>query len=96
MAVLPFAHRALIKPDSVEKVTEGGIILALNEKREQAAVESGVIIALGETFGKDFGLSDLPKVGEKVYFAKYAGKFIKENGEDLVLLNDEDIVGIVR
>jgi len=52
---------------------------------------------LGDTFGKDFGAEVIPKVGDKVLFAKYAGKFIKDDeGTDLVLLNDDDLIAIVK
>lgn len=98
MKVIPLMHRALVKPRPVEKKTESGIIIMdTTARKEQAATEEGTIIALGDTFGKDFGAGVLPEVGDKVYFAKYAGKFIKDdNDEDLVLLNDDDIIAIIK
>jgi chaperonin GroES len=98
MTIIPFLHRVLVKPKPVEKVTDSGIIIPdTTTRKEQAGTEEGTIIAIGDTFARDFGGSVLPQVGDKVYFAKYAGKFIKdENGEDLVLLNDEDIVAIIK
>lgn len=98
MTIIPLMHRALVKPRQVETRTASGIILTETlTRKEQAATDEGIILALGDTFGKDFGAETLPKVGDKVYFAKYAGKFIKnEEGEDLVLLNDEDIIAIVK
>lgn len=98
MTIIPLMHRCLVRPKEVEKKTESGIIIPdTTTRKEQAATEEGTILALGDTFGKDFGADTLPKVGDKVYFAKYAGKFIKDDeGKDLVLLNDEDIVAIIR
>ncbi len=93
--IVPFLHRVLVRPTPVETKSAGGIILSLNEKREQAAAEEGTVIALGDTFGVDYKTEVLPVVGDKVYFARYAGKWIKENDEDLVLLNDEDILAII-
>lgn len=92
--IVPFLHRVLVKPIPVETKSAGGIILSLNEKREQASASQGTVIALGDTFGVDYKANLLPKVGDKVYFAQYAGRWIKENDEDLVLLNDEDILAI--
>lgn len=92
--IVPFLHRVLVKPDPVETKSAGGIILSLNEKREQASASQGTVIALGDTFGVDYKANLLPKIGDKVYFAQYAGRWIKENDEDLVLLNDEDILAI--
>jgi len=98
MTIVPFLHRVLVKLKPVERTTESGIIIPdTTTRKEQAATEEGTIIAIGETFGKDYGATQIPQVGDKVYFAKYAGKFIKdEDGMDLVLLNDEDIVAIVK
>jgi chaperonin GroES len=98
MTIIPLMHRALVKPKQVETKTASGIILTDSlTRKEQAACEEGIILALGDTFGKDFGASVIPKVGDKVMFAKYAGKFIKDdNGDDLVLLNDEDLVAIIQ
>jgi chaperonin GroES len=98
VTIIPFLHRVLVKLKPVEKTTESGIIIPdMTTRKEQAATEEGTIVAIGETFGKDYGATVIPKVGDKVYFAKYAGKFIKDSdGTDLVLLNDEDIVAIIK
>jgi len=95
--IIPLMHRALVRPKQIETKTASGIILTeTTTRKEQAATEEGIVLALGDTFGKDYGAQLLPKVGDKVYFAKYAGKFIKDdNGDDLVLLNDEDFVAII-
>ena len=94
--VVPFLHRVLVRPDPVETKSAGGIILSLNEKRDQAAAEIGTVIALGDTFGADYKTTVLPKIGDRVYFAKYAGKWIKVDEEDLLFLNDEDLLGIIK
>lgn len=97
MQIIPLMHRALVRPKQVETKTASGIILTDSlTRKEQAATEEGTILALGDTFGKDFGAEVLPKVGDTVLFAKYAGKFIKDGDVDLVLLNDEDLIAIVR
>lgn len=98
MEIIPLMHRCLVRPKQVETKTASGIILTESlTRKEQAATEEGIILALGDTFGKDFGAEVLPKVGDKIYFAKYAGKFIKdEDGSDLVFLNDDDIIAIVK
>ena len=98
MTIVPLMHRALVKPKQVETKTASGIILTESlTRKEQAGTDEGIILAIGDTFGKDFGAEILPKVGDKVLFAKYAGKFIKdEEGTDLVLLNDDDLIAIVK
>lgn len=97
MTIIPLMHRALVRPKQVETKTASGIILTESlTRKEQAGTDEGIILAIGDTFGKDFGAEVLPKVGDKVLFAKYAGKFIKNGDEDLVLLNDDDLIAIVK
>ena len=97
MKIIPLMHRALVRPKQVESKTASGIILTESlTRKEQAGTDEGIILALGDTFGKDFGADVLPQVGDKVLFAKYAGKFIKDGDEDLVLLNDDDLIAIVK
>lgn len=95
--IVPLLHRVLIKADKVETKTEAGIILALDEKRENAAAETGRVISIGPTCFKDYGGNpeDI-KIGDKIAFAKYAGKTIKDKEEEYVLLNDEDIIAIIK
>lgn len=91
----PVAWRVLVKPDDIEEKSEGGIVLAVDKKLEKGARITGVIVGIGEDV---YPNSILPKaglhVGDRVYYAKYAGKTVLDNetGEELVILNDEDIV----
>ena len=97
--IVPVLHRLLVKPDPVETTTAGGIVLAINEKREQAAAEKGLVVALGSTCFKDYGGdADTVKVGDRVFYAKYAGKEVTDDNsnEKFVLLNDDDIVGVIK
>lgn len=98
MAIKPIAYLALVKPDPVEEKSKGGIILTVDKKMEERAQVSGVLLELGEDFAAAFkpktpfwGL----KPGDRVLYAKYAGKWVddEETGEKLLFLRDEDIVG---
>lgn len=100
--LIPVLHRLLIKPDKVEESDEiirraraAGIRVEL-DKREEKAVEVGTVVAIGETAFVDFKAKTIPEIGDKVYFAKYAGKEVKENGESFLFLNDEDIIAIIK
>lgn len=93
--------RALIKPDEVVKKTAGGIYLALDERMELNAQVVGTIVEIGPDFAVAFRPT-LPawglKPGDKVFYAKYAGKWVKdpETEEEFLFVNDEDIVGKVE
>ena len=97
MAVKAIGFRAVVRPDKFEEITKGGIVLAVDEKMEMNAQTTGVIVELGEDFAKDFkprspywGLQP----GDRVFYAKYAGKWVKDpvTNEELLILNDEDIM----
>ena len=96
--IVPILHRLLVSPEQVETKTASGIVLAIDEKREQAAAECGDVVAIGSTCFKDYGGDHTTvKVGDKVYYAKYAGKEVKDtDGTKYVLLNDEDVIGVIK
>lgn len=97
-------HRVIVKPDPVETKTAGGIILKVDEKRESAASQKGTVLMVGPMAWKNevygFGLEGWApwcKAGDRVFFAKYAGKFIKVDDEEMVIvLNDEDIQAVIE
>lgn len=98
MALEGFSFFINVKPDPVEKKSKGGIILTMNERQEMGATTRGTILAIGE----DAWSAYKPKrvhaglqVGDRVFYAKYAGKLVQENedSEPTLILRDEDIVG---
>lgn len=104
----PLLHRVLIKPDSLfedpvfKKARAAGIAFAGTDelKMEENRMDTGVVIAIGPTAFKAFlaegGMTECPiKPGDKISFAKYAGKTMMDNGEKFIVLNDEDVVAIV-
>ena len=105
--IKPVLHRILVKPTLLEEVDEtfkraaaAGIVLPdLSEKtREQAAVSEGTVIDLGGTVFKDFHTDSPIAVGDYVVYAKYSGRPItdRETKELYVLLNDEDILAVIK
>lgn len=108
MAIKPVIHRIIVKPDTLEvrdevymKASKAGIYVGESEaQREQAAVDTGVVVMVGVTAFKQFGADrpeDVINVGDRVVYAKYAGKAIvdPENKIKHVALNDEDIIAII-
>lgn len=107
MAIVPVGHRVLVRQEKYDEHDElfkrakaSGIeIIKDKETRYQASVDVGTIVSIGKTAWKDFGDEPWAEKGDKVVFAKNAGKIV-EDPEDkdtpYILLNDEDIVAIVR
>lgn len=91
------AYRVIVRVKEVAEKSKGGIVLAVDKKMEKNAHTEGVVVDIGEdvyaafkTKSQHAGL----QVGDRVFYAKYAGKWIEDpdTGENLLVLNDEDIV----
>ena len=97
--IVPAGHRVLVKIDEVEEKTNGGIFIpkTSQEQQEEAGI-FGTLVAVGETAWKDFGGKAWAAVGDRVMIAKYGGFVAKEPGssEKFRILNDEDIVAVLR
>lgn len=100
-AVRPLGHRVLVKPDTTEATTKGGIILPDQITRmEQTAQTAGTVLDIGEGCWLDTPSEAWCKVGDRVVFAKYAGMRFWDSVEgkfrdDLLLLNDLDITALI-
>ena len=98
--IRPSRFNVLVKPDPVETVTPGGIIRPPgNQAREQGAAVKGTIIAVSPlAFGYEKwpNEADKPKVGDRVYFAKFAGMDAQGlDGVEYRLMKDEDIAAVI-
>lgn len=94
MKVKPLGDRILIKQVEAEEKTAGGIVIpdTAKEKPQQAEV-----IAVGEGKKKEDG-SVIPlsvKEGDRVLYGKYSGTEISIEGQDYLIVKEEDILGIV-
>jgi len=91
-------HRVLIKPDSFATKTDWDFQLDIGENfhREKAATVVGIIVGVGNTAWVDFPGEAWAKVGDKVYYARYSGKVVKEGDEEYIIVNDEDVQAIIH
>ena len=95
MSIRPLQDRVLVRRNEEEATSPGGIILADSAKEKPM---QGVIIAVGNGKKLDNG-SVQPldvKAGDSVLFGKYAGTEVKVDGEELIVMREEDIVGVVE
>lgn len=95
--------RVVVLPDPVEEKTESGIILALDKKMEAGATQSGTVVDIGpeafRSYNRAAGFTTyVPwcNIGDRVSFARYAGKWVDEGDKEYLVLNDEDIVAILE
>ena len=97
--LVPCGHRVLVKIDEVEETTKGGIVIPKSTaaQQEEAGI-FGTLVAVGETAWKDFGGRNWACVGDRVMIARYGGFIAQEpdTTEKFRILNDEDIVAVIR
>lgn len=94
MAFTPLHDRVVVRRVEGEEKTAGGLIIPDSAKEKPA---EGEIIAVGEGARKDSG-ELIPmgvKPGQKVLFGKWSGTEIKLDGEDLLIMKESDIMGII-
>jgi len=92
--ITPLGDRVLVKRRKPKEQTEGGIILPESAQEQSQEAE---VIALGTGSTNEEGQKKAfsVKVNDVVLISKYGGTEIKLNGEDHVLLKEEDILGII-
>lgn len=95
MQVTPLYDRLLVKRLAEEEKTKGGIIVPDSAKEKPA---QGEVIAAGNGRISDEGkLTALTvKKGDKILFGKYSGNEVKINGEELLIIREEEVLGIIH
>lgn len=95
MKLRPLQDRIIVKRLEEETVTAGGILIPDTAKEKP---QRGEIIAVGKGKVTEDG-KVLPvdvKAGDKVLFGKYAGTEIKIEGQDYLIMREDDILGVIE
>ena len=95
MKIRPLQDRVIVKRIDEEEKTKGGIIIPDTAKEKP---QEGKVIAVGKgKVNEDGKLMPLDvKVGDKILFGKYSGSEIKLNGEEHLIMREDDILGVVE
>ncbi len=93
MKIKPLADRVVIKMEEAEETTKGGIILAGNAKEKPQVAEVIAVGPGGNIDGKEVKMT--VKVGDKVLTSKYSGTEVKCDGEEFIIVKQNDILAIV-
>lgn len=93
MSIKPLHDRVVIRRLEEEKVSAGGIVLPDSAKEKPA---EGEVVAVGPGKAADNGtlVAMNVKIGDKVLFGKYAGQEVKVDGEELLVMREDDIIAI--
>lgn len=89
MAMKPISDRVVVKPASAEAKTKGGIIIPDTAKEKP---QRGEVIAVGP--GKDGNLMTVA-VGDTVLYGKYAGQELSYDGDDYLIMREDDILVVL-
>jgi chaperonin GroES len=94
MNFLPLHDRVLVRRIEGEEKTKGGLIIPENAKEKPA---EGEVVACGQGARKDSGeLIEMGvKPGDRVLFGKWSGTEVKIDGEDMMIMKESDILGIL-
>jgi chaperonin GroES len=93
-AFRPLHHRVQVRPLEAEEKTAGGIIIPDSAKEKPS---EGEIVAVGDGARDDDG-DRIPldvKVGDRILFGKWSGTEVKLDGEDLLIMKESDLLGIL-
>jgi chaperonin GroES len=94
MKIRPLHDRVIVKRVDQERKTASGIVIPDNaaEKPDQ-----GEIVAVGPGKRDDSGKVNTldVKVGDRVLFGKYSGQTVKVEGEELLVMREEDLMGVI-
>ena len=88
---MPLSGRAIIKPDSIEEKTKSGIVLPDTASKEKP--HQGKVIAISENSKKD---QSQVKIGDSVLYPEYGGDEIKINDEELIVIEIDKILAIIK
>jgi chaperonin GroES len=95
MKIRPLGDRVLVKRIAEEEKTKGGIIIPDTAKEKP---QEGKVVAVGKGKLNDDG-KVMPldvKAGDRILFGKYSGSEVKLDGEEHLILREEDILGIIE
>jgi chaperonin GroES len=95
MNIRPLQDRVIVRRMEEERTSAGGIVIPDSatekpSKGEIVAAGNGKVLDNGEVRGLDV------KVGDTILFGKYSGTEVKVDGEDLLVMREDDIMGVIE
>ena len=95
MAFKPLHDRVLVRRVESEEKTAGGLIIPDSAKEKPS---EGEVVACGDGARKDSGelIEMAVKAGDRILFGKWSGTEVMVNGEELLIMKESDILGIIE
>jgi chaperonin GroES len=94
MALTPLHDRVLVKRTESEEKTAGGLFIPESAKEKPS---EGEVVSVGEGARKDNGelIAPAVKAGDKILFGKWSGTEVTVDGEEMLMMKESDIMGIL-
>ncbi len=94
MAFRPLGDRVLVKRVQEEEKTKGGIIIPDNAKEKP---QEGEVVAVGPGARDEDGEYIKPElnVGDRILFGKWSGSEVKIDGQELIIMKESDVLGVL-
>ncbi len=94
MKVRPLQNRVVVKRDASDEKSPGGIIIPDNAKQP---LTRGTVVAVGPgKFEGDRRVEPDVKTGDRILFGKYSGTEVKLDGEELLIMPEDDVYGVIE
>ena len=95
MKIRPLGDRILVKRIQEEEKTKGGIVIPDTAKEKP---QEGKVVAVGKGKMSEQGKLLVPdvKAGDKILFGKYSGSEVKIEGEEHLIVREDDILGVLE
>jgi len=95
MAFKPLHDRVLVRRVESEEKTKGGLIIPDSAKEKPA---EGEVVSVGAGARKDNGelIEMAVKAGDRILFGKWSGTEVKVDGEELLIMKESDILGVIE
>ena len=94
MTIKPLSDRVVIKMEQAEETTKSGIVLAGSAKEKPQVATVLAVGPGGLVDGKEVQMT--VKVGDKVITSNYSGTEVKEDGEEVIIVRQSDILAVVE
>ena len=94
MKLVPLTDRVVLKQSAVEETTKSGIILTGTAQEKPQTADVIAVGPGGMVDGKEVVMQ--VKEGQKVIFSKYAGTEVKDDGEEYIIVRQNDILAVVE
>ncbi len=94
MKLVPLGDRVVLKQETAEETTKSGIVLAGQTKEKPQQAEVVAVGPGGIVDGKEVTM--LVSVGDKVIYSKYAGTEVELDGEEYLVVKQNDILAIIK